>query len=195
MSGCSSPHRSAIPTSPSGARPQTASVTLCSSDGGSKARPPAASLNVTPPEAAFPAPGCSQAHTPTAVRCPGSARGARSDVPAGILVSPRRASMSAVGPAGFARASGGGPLHRDLSALRRLSAHNSPSKGQQGVTGAAAAAAAGLAPVAAAQEAAASTRRPALRQHSSTAGCSAVPLLQALCSPRPSLSGPERSSQ
>lgn len=185
MSGCSSPHRSSIPTSPSGARPQTASVTLCSSDGGSEARPLAAGLTVTPPDAPFLVP---------AAWCQGSARGARSDVPAGILVSPRRASMSAVGPAGFSRASGGGPLHRDLTALRRLSAHNSPSK-PQGVTGVAAAAAAGPAPAAARQEAAAGARRPALRQHSSTAGCAAVPLLQALCSPRPSLTGPGRSSQ
>lgn len=195
-SRCSSPHRSAIPTSPCGARPQTLSVILRSSDGGSKAGAPPPGLTVTPPEAAPATPqaqGCSQAHTPTAAWCPGSAKGSRSDVP-GMLVSPRRASTSAVGPAGFSRASGGGPLHRDLSALRRLSAHSSPCKPQQGVAGVAAAAAGPMA-AAAAPEAAAGARRPALRQHNSTVGCAAVPLLQALCSPRPSLAGPERSSQ
>lgn len=194
VSGCSSPHRSAIPTWPCGARPHTSSVILRSSDAGSRAVPAPPGLTVTPPEAALATPqaqgSCSQAHTPTAAWCPGSgAKGSRSDVP-GILVLPRRASMSAV--PGFSKASGGGPLHRDLSALRRLSVHSSPSKPQQGGAGVAAAAAG---PAAAALEAAAGARRPALRQHSSTAGCAAVPLLQALCSPRPSLTGPERSSQ
>lgn len=196
VSGCSSPHRSAIPMSPCGARPQKLLVKPRSSDGGRKAGPPPPGLTVTPPEAAPVTPraqGCCQAHTPTAAWCPGSTKGSRSDV-AGILVSSRRASMSAVGPAGFSRASGGGPLHRDLSALRRLSSPSSPGKPQQGVAGVAAAAA-GPAAAAAALEAAAIARRPAQQQHSSTVGCAAVPLLQALCLPWPSLPGPERSSQ
>lgn len=192
--GCN-PRRSAIPTSPSAARPQTACATVSSSDNkNSMPSPAAVSLTLQLPEAPFSgAAGFCQAHTPTG-SCPSSARG--SNDAAGILVTPRRASLSAVGPPGFAKGSAGGALHRDLTALRRLSGHSSAVKPQPvtepaavGMAAVATAASAGVALLYVADAAVAS---PSVRRRSSNA---AVPLMQALVSPRPSSSGPERCSQ
>jgi hypothetical protein len=127
--------------------------------------------------------------TPTA-SCPSSARG--SNDAAGLLSTPRRTSMPGAGTAGFAKASAGGALHRDLTALRRLSAHSSPGKPQlnTGPAGLQPAAALAAAPDGTGNAAAvAAGSSAAVRRRSSAAG--AVPLMQALTSPRPSVTGPE----
>jgi hypothetical protein len=225
-----SPRRSGIPTL--GPRPQTAAPTLGSSraatsttacatsvlalqlPGGALGSAAAAAAASTPRQTPRPKGGTS---------CPCSARVSISDVPASS------ASVSTVGASGipgFAKASAGGVLHRDLTALRRLSAHNSPCKSQPGAGPAAAQAAGVGAPAAtgagAAQPAAAAAVQPGAPealftapgpllpgdssgQLSSTAAaavgrgsspavprrrsCTAVPLMQALTSPRVSVEG------
>jgi hypothetical protein len=191
-SACSSPGKSGIPTFAFSARPPTAATAFpVSSSNSTKQMPPPAAVRLalqlpqtTLASAASGAQSC-QTGTPTA-SSPSSARG--SNNAAGLLLTPRGASMSGAGTAGSAKAVGG-VLHRDLTALRRLS-HSSPGKPQlnTGPVGVQPAAAIAAAPGGTGSPAAvAAGNSAAARRRSSAAG--AVPLMQALTSPRLSVTG------
>lgn len=207
-SGASSPCRIGIPALPLGPRPHTAAPALSSrSEGGRTAPSPPPVLLPDPPASRVGSCHTSAGHTPSS-NC---SSGPVDPTTPSVLITPRRASEAAAAAAvpGFSRASAGGVLHRDLAALRRLSGHSSPGKqpqtapapaldqgvpagpAQQGsARGAAGSAASTSRPAAAATAAAAAAAgpgsSPSMRRRTWTAAGAAVPLLQALTSPRPS---------